>query len=94
LSERLTQSLSRQPYKEIALKIGIFGIEGYTGGKEDIVDKRIDTLKQMFNSGKKVFIQAEIVTDEIKLVEADVIVCPEGSKLPLYLMMRSIRKLT
>jgi ribosome-binding ATPase len=67
------------------VKIGIFGIEGFTAGKEDIVDKRIDVLKQMFNSAKKVFIQAEILADEAKLVEADVIVCPESSKLDLVL---------
>lgn len=67
------------------MKIGIVGIEGYSAGKEDIVDKRIDVLKQMFNSGKKVFIQAEIVTGEGKLLEADVIVCPEQSKLDLVI---------
>ncbi len=67
------------------MKIGIFGIEGFSNGKEDIADKRIDVLKQMFNSAKKVFIQAEVVTDEIKLVEADVIVCQERSRLDLII---------
>ena len=69
----------------VNVKIGIFGIEGYTSGKEDIVDKRIDVLKQMFNSGKKVFIQAEILAAEEKLIEADVIACPETGKLDLII---------
>lgn len=64
------------------MKIGIFGIEGYSSGKEDIVDKRVDALKLMFNSGKKVYIQAEIVTGD-KLIEADGIACPESAKLDL-----------
>jgi len=67
------------------VKIGIFGIEGFTAGKADIVDARIDTLKQMFTSGKKVFIQAEIIAAEEKLIEADVIACPEGAKLDLVI---------
>jgi ribosome-binding ATPase YchF (GTP1/OBG family) len=67
------------------VKIGIFGIEGFTAGKEDIVDKRVDALKLMFNSAKKVFIQAEILVSEERLVEADVIACPEAGKLDLIL---------
>ncbi|MGE5308781.1 MAG: DUF933 domain-containing protein [Deltaproteobacteria bacterium] len=67
------------------MKIGIFGIEGITSGKQDIVDKRVDELKTMFNSAKKVYIQAEVLAEEERLVEADVIACPESSKLDLVI---------
>jgi ribosome-binding ATPase YchF (GTP1/OBG family) len=60
-------------------------MEGFTAGKADIVDQRVDVLKQMFNSPKKVFIQAEIIVDPDKMIEADVIVCPEQSKLDLVI---------
>lgn len=67
------------------MKIGIVGIEGFSGGKEDIVDQRVDVLKQMFNSPKKVYIQAETIVEKAKLIEADVIVCPEAAKLDLVI---------
>jgi hypothetical protein len=67
------------------VKIGIFGIEGITSGKEDIVDQRVDELQKMFSSPKKVYIQAEVVADVDpgKLFEADIIVCPASAKLDL-----------
>jgi hypothetical protein len=65
------------------LKIGIFGIEGFSTGKGNVVDERIDTLKDMFKSAKKVFIQADIITESEKLKEADGIVCPEKGKFDL-----------
>lgn len=67
------------------MKIGVFGIESFASGKENIIDSRLETLKQMFNSPKKVYIQADIVTDKEKLVEADGIVCPETAKIDLIL---------
>ena len=67
------------------MKIGILGIDGYSSGKSDIVDNRVDSLQQMFASPKKVYIQAEIVADSdpAKLFETDVIVCPASKKLDL-----------
>lgn len=65
------------------MKIGIFGIEGFSQGKANIIDGRIETLKGMFNSPKKVYIQADVVIDAEKLVEADGIVAPESAKIDL-----------
>ncbi len=65
------------------MKIGIFGIEGFSQGKANIIDDRIEALKVMFNSPKKVYIQADVVIDAGKLVEADGIVAPESAKLDL-----------
>lgn len=67
------------------MKIGIFGIENFSAGKANIVDERLEILKQMFNSPKKVYIQADIVVDKEKLVEADGIIAPESAKLDLIL---------
>ncbi len=65
------------------MKIGILGIEGITAGRANIMDNRVKTLKTMFNSPKEVYIQADIVTDAEKIIEADGIVCPESAKLDL-----------
>lgn len=67
------------------MKIGIFGIENFSPGRENVVDRRLETLKQMFNSPKKVYIQVDIVADKEKLVEADGIICPETLKVDLIL---------
>lgn len=64
------------------MKIGVLGIEGYKG-KEDIVDSRVDTLQEMFKSAKKVYIQADIVNTEDRLIEADAILCDESARLDL-----------
>lgn len=65
------------------MKIGIVEIEGFSQGKENVIDRRVDKLKEMFNSAKKVYIQVEIITDTDKLKEADGIVCPLQKKLDL-----------
>lgn len=67
------------------MKIGIVGIDSISVGKGNIVDKRLDTLEQMFKSAKKVCIQADLVNEKEKLVEADGIITPEGSKLDLII---------
>lgn len=67
------------------MKIGIFGIDGLTEGKANLVDGRIETLKQIFNSAKKVFIQVEIISNKEKLKEADGILAPESAKVDLIL---------
>ncbi len=65
------------------MKIGILGIEGIAPGRANIVDPRVKVLKTMFNSPKEVYIQADIVTDPEKIIEADGIACPESAKLDL-----------
>jgi len=65
------------------VKIGIFGIDGVYQGRANIIDSRVKALKAMFNSPKEVYIQADVVTDAEKLVEADGIVAPETAKLDL-----------
>ncbi len=67
------------------MKIGILGIEGIAAGRANIMDNRVKTLKTMFNSPKEVYIQADIVTDQEKIIEADGIVCPESAKLDLII---------
>lgn len=63
------------------MKIGILGIDSINAGKANIIDPRVKVLKQMFNSAKEVYIQADIIQE--KLSEADGIICPEDSKLDL-----------
>ncbi|MBU3958666.1 MAG: DUF933 domain-containing protein [Candidatus Omnitrophica bacterium] len=67
------------------MKVGIFGIEGWLSGKANLVDKRLEELKQVFNSAKKAYIQVELITDQEKLKEADGIIAPEGLRADLIL---------
>lgn len=67
------------------MKIGVFSIEGFVSGKANIIDSRLEILKQMFNSPKKVYLQADIVTDKERFVEAEGIICPEAQKIDLIL---------
>jgi len=62
------------------MKIGIFGIDSIQAGKANIKDERVDALAKMFNSGKKVYIQADLITDREKIKEADGIICPALNK--------------
>jgi ribosome-binding ATPase YchF (GTP1/OBG family) len=65
------------------MKIGIMGTDIFSQGKANLVDERIKTLKQMFNSAKEVYIQVDIVIDEGKIFETDGIICPENKKLDI-----------
>jgi hypothetical protein len=65
------------------MKIGILGTDIFAQGKANLVDERVKTLRAMFNSAKEVYIQADIITDQEKLVEADGIIAPEAAKLDL-----------
>lgn len=67
------------------MKIGIFTIDNIPPGKANLVDSRIEKLQQMFNSPKKVYIQADIITDNEKLQEADGIICSERAKVDLII---------
>ncbi|MDD5668447.1 MAG: DUF933 domain-containing protein [Candidatus Omnitrophica bacterium] len=65
------------------MKIGVIGLESFSNGKENLVDARLETLKQMFNSAKKVYLQVEIITDTDKLKEADGIIASEKARLDI-----------
>lgn len=67
------------------MKIGIYAIENLATGKVNLFDSRLDTLKQMLGSGKRVYIQIELISDAEKLKEADGILCPETAKSDLIL---------
>ena len=67
------------------MKIGVYNIEGFSAGKANITDPRVEELKKMFNSPKSVYIQVEVITDGQKLVESDGILALENSKLDLVL---------
>jgi len=67
-------------------KLGIFGLENiFSGGKANIVDERVDRLEEMFDSKKKVYIQAEMIYDPAKISEADGIITDQELKLDLIL---------
>ncbi|MFA5319618.1 MAG: DUF933 domain-containing protein [Candidatus Omnitrophota bacterium] len=67
------------------MKIGIFGIDNLSAGKANVKDERVDALAKMFNSAKKVYIQADLIIDREKIKEADGIICPALSKDDLIL---------
>lgn len=67
------------------MKIGVFVIDNIPSGKANLVDSRIEVLQQMFSSPKKVYIQADIITDSEKLQEADGIICAERAKVDLII---------
>jgi len=51
------------------VKIGIISIEGFSSGKSNLNDSRVETLKQMFNAPKKVYIQVDVLTEKEKLID-------------------------
>lgn len=65
------------------MKIGVFDIPGFSSGKINLIDPRLETLKQMFNSAKKVYIQVDVLCDKEKLTEADGLIVLENNKLDL-----------
>ncbi|MFH1339476.1 MAG: DUF933 domain-containing protein [Candidatus Omnitrophota bacterium] len=67
------------------MKIGIFGLDNASSGKESIVDQRLDTIKQMAQSAKKVYIQVEVFTDFENFKESDGIVSTKDRLTDLIL---------
>lgn len=53
-------------------------------GKITVKDLRIDKLKDIFKSAKKVYAEAQVI-EEAKLAEADVVVAKEGDKLQMVI---------
>lgn len=67
------------------MKVGIFECNNFSVGKENIVDKRLDTVKQMAQSAKKTYIQVEIFTDPQRLRECDGIISLKDKRADLIL---------
>ena len=67
------------------MKIGIFGVNNFSTGKENLVDQRLDTIKNMIQSAKKIYVQIEIITDFDRLKECDGIISTEAKKIDLIL---------
>lgn len=67
------------------MKIGIFGFNNFSSGKENIIDKRLDTIKEMVHSAKKAYVQAELVVDMERLKECDGIISLKDNQIDLVL---------
>ena len=67
------------------MKIGIFGFNNISSGKENIVDSRLETVKQMAHSAKRTYIQVELLTDCEKLLECDGIISTQDKQTDLIL---------
>jgi len=65
------------------VKICLFGLD-YIVSTVTIKDKRIDQLKDIFQSAKKVYLQAELI-DREKASQADGLMLTEGVKLDIVL---------
>ena len=67
------------------VKIGIFGFNDFSSGKENIIDQRLDTLKQITHSAKKAYVQAGVIVDPDKLKESDGIISLKSKQADLIL---------
>jgi hypothetical protein len=67
------------------MKIGIFGLDNLSAGKENIIDQRLDTVKQMADSAKRAYMQVELVTDAGRLKESDGIISQKAKLADLIL---------
>lgn len=68
-----------------AMKIGIFGFNNLSSGKENIIDERLGTVKELAHSAKKAYIQVEILTDFTRLKECDGIISLKEKQVDLIL---------
>ena len=67
------------------MKIGIYGFNNASSGKENIVDPRLETIKQMAHSAKKLYIQVELVVDMQRLKECNGIIATKDKQTDLIL---------
>ena len=67
------------------MKIGIFGFNNISCGKENIIDQRLGTVKEMAQSAKKAYIQVELLTDFARLKECDGIISLKEKQVDLIL---------
>lgn len=68
------------------MKIGIFGLNNLTTGKENIVDQRLNIVKEMSHSAKKGYIQIELLTDYQRLRECGGIISTKDKQTDLILI--------
>lgn len=67
-------------------KFGIYGLGNiFSGSRITVVDRRVDKLKDLFKSAKKVYIEAELIYEQAKLSEADGIIADKNAKVDLIL---------
>ncbi|MFC1658885.1 DUF933 domain-containing protein [Candidatus Omnitrophota bacterium] len=67
------------------MKIGIFGLNNFSAGKENIVDERLNKLRDLAHSAKRVYLQVELVVDRQRLRECDGIISPKNNQADLIL---------
>ena len=67
------------------MKIGIFGLDNISCGKENIIDERLGTIKEMAHSAKKAYVQAEVIVDIERLKECDGIISTKEKQADLIL---------
>ena len=67
------------------MKIGIFGFNNLSSGKENIIDQRLGTVKEMAHSAKKAYIQVELFTDLSRLKECDGIISLKEKQVDLII---------
>lgn len=65
---------------KIAIKAGEF-----SAGKAAIKDPRVDKLQEILHSAQKVYLKADLVTDEKAMYDADGVVCTKDGKLDFIL---------
>lgn len=68
------------------MKIGIFGLSNLSAGKENIVDQRLNTVKEMAHSAKKAYIEVELLTDLERLRECGGIISTKDKQTDLILI--------
>jgi hypothetical protein len=66
------------------MKIGIKAAE-FSAGKAAIKDPRIDKLQEILHSAQKIYLKADLVTEEKAMYDADGIVCSKDGKLDFIL---------
>ena len=67
------------------MKIGIFGLNNFSAGKENIVDERLSQLREMAHSAKRVYLQVELVVDVQRLGECAGIIAAKNNQTDLIL---------
>jgi ribosome-binding ATPase YchF (GTP1/OBG family) len=66
------------------MKVAVFNLEGFSLGKEDVDDERLDPLREIFNSKKITPVQIEFVAIE-NIKDAEVLLSLECQKTDLIL---------
>lgn len=67
------------------VRIGIFGLDNFSSGREKIVDERLNTIKEMAHSAKKAYIEVELITEFERLSECNGIISIKERKLDLII---------